>query len=73
MESGVGVCMANVRPDLQEYVGEGAGILFDDVDDLKDMLQDKVPEEIRERGFEQCGKSDIAKNITQLTDVWDLV
>jgi hypothetical protein len=30
-----------------------------------------VPEEMRERGFEQCWKSDISKNITQLTDLWD--
>ena len=71
--AGVGVCMANIRPDLQEYLGSGGGILFDDVAELKDIVREHVPEEMRERGFEQCWKSDIAKNISQLTDLWDSV
>lgn len=69
--AGVGVCMANIRPDLKQYVGDGGGILFDDVEDLKDILPGPVPDDMRERGFELCRRSDIAKNITQLTDLWD--
>lgn len=69
--AGVGVCIANIRPDLQDYLGPGGGILFDDVAELTDILHQEVPEDMRERGFEQCWKSDIKKNITQLTDLWD--
>lgn len=71
--AGVGVCMANIRPDLKDYVGEGGGILFDDIEELTDILPSEVPPEMRERGFELCWRSDIAKNITQLTDLWDRV
>jgi len=69
--AGVGVCIANVRPDLKDYLGPGGGILFDDVSELTDILHQEVPEEMRERGFEQCWKSDISKNILQLTNLWD--
>ncbi len=69
--AGVGVCIANVRPDLKDYLGPGGGILFDDVAELTDVVRGEVPEDMRERGFEQCWKSDISRNITQLTDLWD--
>jgi glycosyltransferase involved in cell wall biosynthesis len=71
--AGVGVCLANVRPDLKDYLGEGGGILYDDIEELKDILPGKVPNEMRERGFELCWRSDIQKNITQLTDLWERV
>ncbi|MDX1484639.1 MAG: glycosyltransferase, partial [Alphaproteobacteria bacterium] len=71
--SGVGVCLANIRPDLKEYLGEGGGILFDDIEELTDILPNEVPSEMRERGFELCWRSDIAKNITELTDLWERV
>jgi hypothetical protein len=71
--AGVGVCMANLRPDLAEYVGDGGGILFDDIRDVADIVTQDVPNNMRERGFELCWRSDIAKNITQLTDIWDRV
>ena len=71
--AGVGVCIANIRPDLQDYVGEGGGILFDDPEDLRNILPEKVPHDMRERGFELCWRSDIRRNIPQLTDLWDSV
>jgi len=71
--SGVGVCLANIRPDLKDYLGEGGGILYDDIEELEDILPGEVPDDMRERGFELCWRSDIGKNITQLTDLWESV
>ena len=69
--SGVGVCVANIRPDMADYIGEGGGVLFDDVEEIKDLIAGPVPEEMRARGFELCWRSDIATNIGQLSDLWD--
>ena len=69
--AGVGVCMPALRPDLALYVGEGAGILFDTVDELPAIVSGPVPEEMRERGFEQARKSDIERHRHLLTDLWD--
>ncbi len=71
--AGVGVCLANIRPDLKDYVGEGGGIFFDDIEELKDILPGEVPHDMRQRGFELCWRSDIGKNISQLTDLWERV
>jgi glycosyltransferase involved in cell wall biosynthesis len=71
--AGVGVCLANVRSDLKDYLGEGGGILYDDIEELRDILPGEVPNEMRERGFELCWRSDIRKNISQLTDLWERV
>jgi len=70
--SGVGVCMANIRPDLKQYVGD-AGILFDSLHDIMDVIQKPVPEEMREAGFEQARKSNINEHKRLLTDLWDQV
>jgi len=69
--AGVGVCMPNLRPDLAQFVGEGAGVLYDSVDELPAIVSGPVPEEMRERGFEQARKSDIARHKHLLTDLWD--
>lgn len=69
--AGVGVCMPALRPDLAQYVGVGAGILYDSVDELPAIVSAPVPEEMRERGFEQARKSDIARHKHLLTDLWD--
>ena len=69
--AGVGVCMANIRPDLADYVGEGGGILFDDIEEIKDIITGEVPKDMRNRGFELCWRSDIRTNIPQLTNLWD--
>jgi hypothetical protein len=71
--AGVGVCIANIRQDLKDYVGEGGGILFDDLEELESILPEKVPDDMRERGFELCWRSDIRQNITQLTDLWERI
>lgn len=69
--AGVGVCMPNLRPDLAQYVGEGAGVLYDSIDELPGIVSCPVPEEMRERGFEQAKKSDIEQHKHLLTDLWD--
>lgn len=69
--SGVGVCIQNIRPDLKEYVGD-AGYLFNTIEEVSTIIQQDVPNEMRERGFEQAKKSDINAHIHKLTDMWDL-
>lgn len=69
--SGVGVCMPGLRPDLAEYVGRGAGVIYDSIDELTEIVARPVPEEMRERGFAQARKSDIESHKHLLTDLWD--
>ena len=69
--AGVGVCMPMLRPDLAQYIGEGAGILYDTIDELPAIVSAPVPEEMRERGFQQARKSDIERHKHLLTDLWD--
>ena len=68
--SGVGVCMANIRPDLKEYIGD-AGFLFDTIEEAQKIVSQPVPDEIRTAGFEQAEKSNVSKHITKLTTLWD--
>lgn len=67
--SGVGVCMPRIRDDLALYLGDG-GILYDAIEDVADIVRRPVPHELREAGFEQARRSDIADNIHLLTDLW---
>jgi len=67
--SGVGVCMRKIRPDLQEYVGE-CGFLYDSLDEVKNIISQPFPEELRQIGFEQAKKSDIQQHKHILTDLW---
>lgn len=68
--AGVGVCMPNIRPDVKTYVGD-AGIVYDSIDDLRDVVRAPVPEEMREAGFEQAKKSDVFRHKRLLTELWD--
>ncbi len=70
--AGLGVCLPNIRPDLAEYLG-GAGFLYGSVGELPAILSRPYPEEMRERGFEQARKSDVAVHKTKLTALWDKV
>ena len=51
--SGVGVCMANIRPDLREYVGP-AGFLYDSLSEVLEIISKPFPAELREMGFEHA-------------------
>lgn len=68
--SGVGVCIAGIRPDLQDYVG-GAGYLYRDIREVKEIISAPPSAAQREAGFEQARKSDINTHIHKLTDLWD--
>jgi len=67
--SGVGVCVANVRPDLRDYIGD-AGFVFDSVDEVRKIVSQPFSRELRERGFEQARKSDIRVHKELLTGLW---
>lgn len=68
--SGCGVIVANVRPDIATYVGEGGGFLYDSVEDVVRRIAEPVPPEVRERGFELAWRSDIQRHKHLLTDLW---
>lgn len=70
--SGVGVCLAGIRPDLKDYMG-AAGYLYKDISEVKDLISGPVPAAMREAGFEQARKSDVNSHIRVLTDLWDQV
>ena len=70
--SGVGVCMANIRPDLKEYVG-GAGFLFNSVSEALEIITNPYPEEMRQKGFEQAKKSNIFEHRARLFELWQRV
>ncbi len=67
--SGVGVCMANIRPDLREYVGP-AGFLYDSLSQVLEIISKPFPEELREMGFEHAKKSDIFSHRASLFKLW---
>jgi hypothetical protein len=67
--AGVGVCMANLRPDLRDYAGPGA-VLFDSLEELVDVVRGPVPDEVREAGFEQARLSDVERHVHRLTERW---
>ena len=67
--SGVGVCMANIRPDLREYAGPMA-FLYDSLDEVVKVIRQPVPEEMRQSGFEQAKKSDVFQHRSLLFRLW---
>lgn len=69
--AGVGVCFPNIRPDIRTYVGDGAGYVYDRIEDIAEIIRNPVPEDVRRKGFEQAKKSDIRVHKKILTDIWD--
>lgn len=67
--AGVGVCMQNIRPDLQDYIGD-AGFLFDTVEEAAAIISQPFPQAQRARGFELAKRSDIGRHLPLLTDLW---
>ena len=67
--SGVGVCIANIRPDLKEYVGD-AGFLFNSITEAREIITKPFPEEMRQRGFDQAKKSNIFEHRALLFKLW---
>ncbi len=68
--AGLGVCVPNLRPDLREYLGE-SGFLYDSLAEVADIIRQDVPDEMRQRGFEQARKSDIKAHKRLLEGLWD--
>jgi len=68
--AGVGVCVPDIRRDLQDYLG-GAGYVYDSIADVAKIIRNDVPAEIRERGFEQARKSDIEGHKHLLANLWE--
>ena len=67
--SGVGVCMANLRPDLHEYVGD-CGFLFDSIAEAREIVSRPFPTELRAQGFEHARRSDVAQHKQLLLELW---
>lgn len=68
--AGVGICLSGVRSDLAQHLGDGAGVLYESIDELPGIVAGSVPEEMRERGFEQARKSDLGFHRQQLNQLW---
>ena len=67
--SGVGVCMANIRPDLREYVGP-ARFLYDSLSEVLEIISKRFPAELGEMGFEHAKKSDVFSYRASLFKLW---
>ncbi len=67
--SGVGVCMANLRADLREYVGP-CGFIFNSLSEVADIISKPFPNELREIGFDHARKSDVFQHKSVLLDLW---
>ncbi|MGH7783968.1 MAG: glycosyltransferase, partial [Candidatus Binatia bacterium] len=67
--AGVGVCMANIRPDLSEYVGP-AGFLYNSLSEVAELISQPFPAELRELGFEQARKSNVFTHRAALFRLW---
>lgn len=73
--SGIGVCLQELpgrREELLEYLG-GAGFLFSTIDQVEEILSEPYPEEMRQLGYKNAKKADIAVHKCLVTDVWDEV
>ena len=67
--SGVGVCMANIRSDLRDYVG-AAGFFYNSLDEVLKIISQPFPEELRQIGFAQAKKSDVFAHRALLFGLW---
>jgi glycosyltransferase involved in cell wall biosynthesis len=68
--AGVGVCMQRIRPDVEEYVGDG-GYVFETIDEVAELISQPPPAALRRRGFEQAAKSDVSGHVELLEQLWD--
>ena len=66
----LGVCFPNLRPDVKEYLG-GSGFLYDSIREVPKIISQSYPDKMREIGFEQAKKSDIAIHKKLLVNLWD--
>jgi hypothetical protein len=69
--AGGGVCIAGIRPDLRDYVGE-AGYLYRTLEEAADIISRPFPAANRRLGFAQAKMSDVRVHRQLLTDLWDM-
>ncbi len=69
--SGVGVCIANIRPDLRDYAGPSA-FYYNSLDEVLKRISEPFPDELRQLGFEQAKKSDISQHRSLLFQLWHM-
>lgn len=67
--SGLGILMRNIRPDLKEYIG-GAGFLYNTPDEASNILRNKYPEDMREKGFKIAERSSLNTHLQLLQTIW---
>jgi Glycosyl transferase 4-like domain len=67
--SGVGVCMANIRPDLRDYTGPSA-LLYNSLEEVLKTIRQPFPDELRQVGFEQAKRSDVSRHRALLFRLW---
>jgi hypothetical protein len=67
--AGVGVCMAGIRPDLEDYLG-GGGFVYRSIEEAVEILRGPCPPEIRARGFDNARRLDFQQHRHRLTDLW---
>jgi glycosyltransferase involved in cell wall biosynthesis len=67
--SGVAVCMAHIRADLIDYVGD-AGYLYESISEVEQIIDQAPPAPMREAGFDRARSWDIKTDIHLLTDLW---
>lgn len=68
--AGVGVCIAGLRPDLEDYLG-GAGFTYRSLEEAAEIVAGPFPEDLRERGFENARRCGIDAHLPVLTDLWE--
>lgn len=68
--AGVGVCMANIRPDIKMYLGD-AGYLYDSLDEVEKIISAPFDNDRRLLGYEQAKKSDVFQHRNILLDLWN--
>jgi len=66
---GCGVCLPSHLPMAREYVGDTA-VLYDFVEELRDLVTAPVPESMRQAAFENARRFDIRNQIQELLDLW---
>ena len=67
--AGVVVCVANVRPDIKEYVGE-SGYTYNTLDEAAEIISSPPPAAMRDAAFDHASSMDLRKHKHLLTGLW---
>jgi GR25 family glycosyltransferase involved in LPS biosynthesis/glycosyltransferase involved in cell wall biosynthesis len=67
--SGIGVLHQYTRPEDHAFV-DGGGYVYEEIDDIVDILANEYPAEMRSRGFENASRWDIRRHIGDVASLW---